>query len=641
MFQCRFYEQEWPEEGEIVVVKVKDETFAGGLYCTLMEYNGIEGYVQIGDFSRLKRRSARPSAMKKGQLDLAKVGKVDVEKGYIDLNKEQLPREVVEEVTIRWNNSRKINSIMKSVAHRVETPVEELYRKFLWPLARDMKKLGKPTITGLSCFLNDPVGMTKKYNLRQNFVDALIPLIKENLKPKQHRITALIQVNSFSWQGVTLIKKALKAGALVSTRSCPVQIILREPPSTWEIKMHTLKPEEGSIVIWKILEKIRRVLTLGNRGQFRLIQAPVMRGPYKNKTSVACEDPKIQIVENPLFDYAADCGSSGNKSFIEGRSSAEQDKLSGGTASRSIPESTSTTAKQKNCIELDSLIKGKAGGRVIPNPVPHKEKEYSSFSRTRGLENPACSTNRNSQLPASQQVQSCQVCGKLTAMVCGNCEATSYCSSECQLADLEKHEDYCFEKHSESKNEEILIKNEDNAKSESVKLEMAELEGVPHGSPGFSALLEKPFSVSLSLLNGKETKNKPLASIPSALLPPPNIRQSSTVISRPKVSGYHLIRPVDKGRNITDPGPYTKRSAFHKYPHLSILPSSIDQELSNFVRAIKPPIADTKRDRSKTTESTLRKIPTSQQEDNKSGSAAGTGDSLPQIESLRASNSRA
>jgi len=602
MFQCRFYEREWPEEGEIVVVKVKDEIFEGGLYCTLMEYNGIEGYVPISEMTRLKRRSNRPSAMKKGQLDLAKVDTVDMKTGCIDLNKEQLPPEVVEKVTRRWNNSKKINSIMKSVAYRVESPVEELYRKFLWPLARDMKKLGKNTITGLSCFLNDPEGMTKKYNLRQNFVDALIPLIRQNLKPKQHRIAALIQVNSFSWQGVTLIKKALKAGALVSTPSCPVQIVLREPPSTWEIKIHTLKPEEGSIVIWKILEKIRRVLTLGKRGQFRLIKAPVMRDPYKVVKSVACQDPKIQIVENPLFDYSADYGSAGNKCFIEDRASAEKrtrkiqfsvsssnsnetekkDKLSRGTATLSAQGSISKKVRQKNDIEVETINKGNAGGKTEPYGDPHEETEGTSFSGTRVPENPSSTTTQKSQLPVSQQVQ-------------------------------------------------------DKDKNEIDKLELAELEGA-QGSPGFPALLEKPFSVPFSLVNGKETKNKPLASIPSDLLPPPYIRHSSNVGSRPKVSGYHLIRPVHQGRNITDPIPYIQRSAVHKYPHPNELPS-IDQELTNFVRASKPSIPDI-RDQSKTTESPLRKIATNQQEDNMSGSAAGTGDSLPLAENLRPSNPR-
>jgi len=293
-------------EGEIVVVKIKEVFSDVGIYCSLMEYNGIEGYVDISELTRRQIRSTRQSAMKRGELDLAKVTKVDAERGFIDLNKEQLPHEVVEEVTIRWNNSKKVNSIMKSVAQRLETPVEGCYSKFLWPLARHMKKQGKNVIAGLSCFLHDPEGMTNKYGLQRDFVDALIPRIRNMLEPKQHRITALIQANSSSWQGITLIKKALKAGALVSTPNCPVQIVLKRPPSTWQIKINTLKPQEGSTVIWKILEKIRRVLTRGNRGQFRLIKAPIMRDPKKKETLVVCQDLQINILVERALDYDAD-----------------------------------------------------------------------------------------------------------------------------------------------------------------------------------------------------------------------------------------------------------------------------------------------------------------------------------------------
>jgi len=86
--------------GQIVVVKIK-EIHEHGILCSLLEYNEIEGYVPISELSRRRISSKTQSEMKKGQLDLAKVVTVDVERGLIDLNKEQLPQDVVEEVTIR------------------------------------------------------------------------------------------------------------------------------------------------------------------------------------------------------------------------------------------------------------------------------------------------------------------------------------------------------------------------------------------------------------------------------------------------------------------------------------------------------------------------------------------------------------
>jgi len=322
MFQCRFYEQEWPREGQIVVVKIK-EIHDHGLLCSLLEYNEIEGYVAISELTRRRIKSKNQSEMKKGQLDLAKVVTVDEKRGFIDLNKEQLPREVVEKVTIRWNNSKKVRSIMKHVAQRIGTPVEEVYEKFLWPLARDMRKLDNShAIMGLLFFHESPEAMAKKYHLRQKFVDALLPALRERLKPRQHKITALVQLQSARRQGDILMRRTLKAAVLVSTPCCPVEIHQKEP-SIYEVKIHTLKPMEGSAIIWKILEKLRRVLTFGNRGVFRLLKAPIMLDPYLRKTIVKCQDPNIQFLESTPQKIAPDI----NKEGTQALSAVDQNKV--------------------------------------------------------------------------------------------------------------------------------------------------------------------------------------------------------------------------------------------------------------------------------------------------------------------------
>jgi len=55
-------------------------------------------------------------------------------------------------------------------------------------------------------------------------------------------------------------------------------------------------------MIWQILEKIRRVLTFGGRGHFRLIKSPTMLDPYNRESDVICQDPEIHINESPQID---------------------------------------------------------------------------------------------------------------------------------------------------------------------------------------------------------------------------------------------------------------------------------------------------------------------------------------------------
>jgi len=141
--------------------------------------------------------------------------------------------------------------------------------------------------------------MAQKYCLQQKFVDALLPALKKRLKSRQYKITTLIEIQSSGRHGGMLMKRTFKAAALVSTPNCPVEIVRKEE-SVWEVKIHTLKPEEGSVIIWQILEKIRRVLTFGNRGQFLLLKSPTIIDPYNKKSVVKCQDASIQISEGSV-----------------------------------------------------------------------------------------------------------------------------------------------------------------------------------------------------------------------------------------------------------------------------------------------------------------------------------------------------
>jgi translation initiation factor 2 subunit 1 len=54
--QCRFYEKEYPDLEECVIVNVKMITEMGA-YVQLLEYNNIEGMILLSELSRRRIRS--------------------------------------------------------------------------------------------------------------------------------------------------------------------------------------------------------------------------------------------------------------------------------------------------------------------------------------------------------------------------------------------------------------------------------------------------------------------------------------------------------------------------------------------------------------------------------------------------------
>lgn len=78
-FSCRFYEKEYPDLEEVVMVNVKDIAEMGA-YVTLLEYNNIEGMIMFSELSRRRIRSIH-KLIRVGRNEAVMVLRVDKEKG--------------------------------------------------------------------------------------------------------------------------------------------------------------------------------------------------------------------------------------------------------------------------------------------------------------------------------------------------------------------------------------------------------------------------------------------------------------------------------------------------------------------------------------------------------------------------------
>lgn len=54
--------------------------------------------------------------------------------GYIDLSKRRVSPEDIVKCEERYNKSKMVHSIMRHVAEKTKTPIEELYERIGWPL---------------------------------------------------------------------------------------------------------------------------------------------------------------------------------------------------------------------------------------------------------------------------------------------------------------------------------------------------------------------------------------------------------------------------------------------------------------------------------------------------------------------------
>lgn len=137
--RCRFYEQQYPETDEVVVVNVTDIGEMGA-YVTLLEYDGIEGMILLSELSRKRIRSIN-KLVRINRNEVVMVLRVDKEKGYIDLSKRRVAPEDVAKCEDRFNKAKAVHSVLRHVADHQHSQDERvtlqtLYEKVGWPLYR-------------------------------------------------------------------------------------------------------------------------------------------------------------------------------------------------------------------------------------------------------------------------------------------------------------------------------------------------------------------------------------------------------------------------------------------------------------------------------------------------------------------------
>jgi len=224
---CRFYENQYPEPEEVVMVNVTNISDMGA-YVTLLEYDDIEGMILLSELSRRRIRSIN-KLVRVNRTEIVMVIRVDKEKGYIDLSKRRVDPEDVIKCEERYNKAKAVHSVLRHVAEVKGLKLETLYEKIGWPL---YKKFGH-AYEGFKIALNeseDGSTVFKDLDIDEDVKTAVVTYIKRRLAPQPVKIRADIEVTCFTYEGIDAIKAALTEGEEKSKEEAPIKIKLIAPP---------------------------------------------------------------------------------------------------------------------------------------------------------------------------------------------------------------------------------------------------------------------------------------------------------------------------------------------------------------------------------------------------------------------------
>lgn len=237
-----------------VMVNVK-QIAEMGAYVKLLEYDNIDGMILLSELSRRRIRSIQ-KLIRVGRNEVVVVLRVDKEKGYIDLSKRRVSPEDVIKCEERYNKSKMVHSILRHVAEKINTPIEELYQDIGWPLN---KKYGH-AVDAFKLSITNP-DVWNEVTFRNNVIkDELQTYIGKRLIPQPTKVRADVEVTCFGYDGIDAVKAALRTAEAKNTAETQVKVKLVSPP-LYVLTSQTLDKNVGIQVLEDAIKEINTSIT--------------------------------------------------------------------------------------------------------------------------------------------------------------------------------------------------------------------------------------------------------------------------------------------------------------------------------------------------------------------------------------------
>lgn len=276
--ECRMYENDLPQEGDLVMVKVIDVE-ENGARCELLEYANISGLLPATEYSRKRIKSIK-KIVKPGNRDVLTVLRVDTEKRYIDLSKKHVTPQEIQDVSSRFQKSNFVHSTLRQMCiNHPEVTLQDMYESIGWPLSRIY---GHAYDGMFQAAKNEDV--LNALDLDGNIRNELTNSLHKKFQEKPQTLSAIVSVTCIGPKGVIAVKEALLQGINVnSTNSCDVQFTVLSPPD-YCISCKCMESESENIreLIQQIIEAIKESILSQDGGHFAIKQDICVQNENKN-----------------------------------------------------------------------------------------------------------------------------------------------------------------------------------------------------------------------------------------------------------------------------------------------------------------------------------------------------------------------
>jgi translation initiation factor 2 subunit 1 len=278
-YESRFYKNKYPATDELVMVTVSEISEIGAT-VKLLEYNNIEALITAKEASKMQGNYPVSKALKKGKQDVCLVLRVDEEKGYIDLSKKKVLNKDLKMAEERYEKSKSLYTIMRSLSEKFKVDVEFWYKSLVWPIS-DIYPKEHPLDVFKRAYDNFDT-VFEKVQIEPKYREKIHEEIKTRLKPQEIKVRTIFELTFSGYDGIERLKKALRAGEAVSNPEMQVKFYLKAPPYFEGV---TIAYDEAKAValLNEALEKVKGSISEAPSGKFEITEKPGAIGGKGNQ----------------------------------------------------------------------------------------------------------------------------------------------------------------------------------------------------------------------------------------------------------------------------------------------------------------------------------------------------------------------
>jgi len=275
---CRFYRQEMPEEGDLVMVDISNVSDSEA-YVYLLEYNNIEGMILAINVS-VKRRANIKKLLRVSTQEVMQVIAVDKITGHVDLSKKSVQQTEAPLKKLEYDQAKQVHMILSMTAFELKCKTEDLYEDFGWDLY-DYETTGfKSAYDAFTLCLTDPELVFSKINISEKQKKALMFNINKRMASQPIKLRSTFSMQCYTYEGIEAIRAALlEAKRQTVDENLKLVFQLISPPE-YKCEVVTLDKNKGTELIQKAVAIVKEEIL--KRGGIFKLKTEVTRIGSKN-----------------------------------------------------------------------------------------------------------------------------------------------------------------------------------------------------------------------------------------------------------------------------------------------------------------------------------------------------------------------